>query len=124
MITVDNIKTNVQDMTKTIVEPGRQVWLAGLGVVATVGGEVKHTFDRLVERGESYDTETIKRTKKTKEGVMNRVNVIKDKIDDRIQHTIQAGLGRIGLSTHEEIQMLIKRLEQLTKKVDTLQTKV
>ena len=52
--TQDKNKNPFEEMQKELADRGRDVWLAGLGALATVEEEGSKLFARLVERGKEY----------------------------------------------------------------------
>lgn len=103
---------------------GREIWLAGLGVVATVGEEARSAFETLVERGKAVEARDDKTVVGRAMGEMGQqVRKVGQKVEDGLQETSKAVLHRFGVPSHAEIQALISRVEQLSAKVDTIASK-
>jgi polyhydroxyalkanoate synthesis regulator phasin len=96
---------------------GRDIWLAGLGAVATMDEEGPEIFDRLVERGKHVEA-----------GQRNKLSEQRDRIahalEENVYDPLTNALKRVGVSTHEEIRDLTARVESLAHKVDRLVTKL
>ncbi len=113
-----------EGLRKGLLQTGRDVWLASLGAVATVGDEAKKGFDVLVERGKSFeakaDTTRIERAVKD---AGDQIRQLGHRVEGGIQETSRAMLHRFGVPSHAELQALITRVEQLSAKIDALSRK-
>jgi len=103
---------------------GHEVWLAGLGVVATLEQEGRKAFKTLVERGEKREktagTVFTKPLAKPFETARERVKELGHELDERFQDTMSATLKRFGVPSSHDVQDLIARVEKLTTKVEAL----
>jgi len=115
MKTVTNLTHGVLDTTK-------QLYLAGLGVAATVTDHSKKTFDALVEKGARYGQKEEGEVREAGMGLTGRVKGFADKAGSRIQEGVTGTLGRLGIPSREEIQALTRSVEQLTEKVKSMQS--
>lgn len=93
-------------------QTGRNVYLAGIGAVATAGEEARTVFDRFVSKGEEVEKKELELVDKAKQ--------LGRKVETRVQETIGATLNRAGVPSRSEIQMLVARVEELTEKVEKL----
>jgi len=91
---------------------GRNVYLAGIGAVATAGEEARTVFDRFVSKGEEVEKKELE--------LVDKAKGLGRKVESRVQETIGATLNRAGVPSQKEIQMLVARVEELTAKVDQL----
>jgi len=112
--------TRLNEIRNDVLETGRNVWLAGLGAVATVNDRSKVLFAELVDRGEKLE--------KKERGVLSRrwektgkeVKDLGHKLETRIEKSMSATVERFGVPSRREVQGLIQRIEELTQKVETL----
>ena len=118
-----NMKDTVMDMGAELKSYGRNMWLAGLGVVAVVDEEARNVFDQLVSKGEKVEKEIEKKESvfgKTVDNATETFKTMGKKVEDGVQKTTETALHTMGIPTHDEIQTLIRRVEQLTRKVNDL----
>ena len=123
-----------------LTESARTVWLAGVGALAEAedrGGKLVSDggklFERLVKEGRSYEARNRKRLatmldtmKHSVKGARAGVGAAVDKVTGRVSHrvtepindAIAATLHRLGVPTRREIQVLTRRVEELTRAVE------
>ncbi len=108
---------------KDMQEAANQIWLAGLGALATVGEEGGKLFDTLVKKGKGFEPEVKARLEKAK----GKLNKAKSKADDAwgkmesgLDDKITSALHRVGVPTRDEIKDLSKRVSELTAKIEQL----
>ena len=118
-----NVKDTVMDMGAELKNYGRNMWLAGLGVVAVADEEARNVFDQLVSRGEKVEKDIEKKESvlgKTFDNASDAFKTVGKKVEDGVQKTTETALHTMGIPTHNEIQTLIRRVEQLTRKANDL----
>jgi poly(hydroxyalkanoate) granule-associated protein len=106
-------------------ESAEQVWLAGLGALATAEEEGGKAFKKLVSKGERYQ-KTINKpvgdAKKKVEGTVKDVRGRAGKTWKKVEHAfdqqVTAALHRLGVPTGKEIADLTRRVEQLTRRLE------
>lgn len=101
-----------------LIDVGRKVWLASLGAFAVVSEETVGMFDELVEKGRTS------RVRRETEGVFTRLGEEVEKMGKTVETKMQEGttatLHRFGVPTRDEIQTLIRRVEQLHTKLEAM----
>ncbi len=126
-----NPRSNV---TEEVIERGREIWLAGLGALATVEQEGSRFFNSLVERGKTVETKGKKRlhavvddleTRKKEvaerlEEQMERVGISFGKVEEKVGDVVEKTLARLDVPTRSEVRILTRKVETLAKKVDKL----
>jgi poly(hydroxyalkanoate) granule-associated protein len=118
-----NVKDTVMDMGTELKNYGRNMWLAGLGVVAVVDEEARNVFDQLVSKGEKVEKDLEKKDTvfgKTIDNASEAFKTVGKNVEDGVQKTTETALHTMGIPTHNEIQTLISRVEVLTRKVNDL----
>jgi poly(hydroxyalkanoate) granule-associated protein len=125
-----------------LIERGRDLWLAGLGAVATVekeGSELIETLEKqgdrilsdlqkeanaffkdLVKRGEQTEKKGRKRLTAVVGEVEERQKEVTGKLESLVSETVEATLGRLDIPTRREVQTLTKKVDALMKQVDAL----
>lgn len=111
---------NARKARKETIKAGRNVWLAGLGAVAYADEEARGLFDRLVNKGETFEKEDRFGVGKAVDKAGSEVRDFGQKIESGVQDTVGGVLHRAGVPTQEEIRILIDRVEKLTAKVEAL----
>lgn len=121
-------------MTKPIEKSGQipmirdsahQIWLAGLGALSLAEDESGKLFRTLVKRGKVFEASSKERMEEVKDELRAKLDVRKatdaaiDKIGDTFDDGITEVLHRLGLPTKREIDGLAKRVERLTKTLET-----
>ena len=125
-----------------LIERGHEVWLAGLGVVATVeekGTEFIQTLDKestdllknlqkeandifqtLVERGEKIQKKGQKQLGAVKDDLESTQKEVTKKFEDTLAEVVEKVMGKLDLPTRTEVQRLTKKVQKLTGHVDKL----
>jgi poly(hydroxyalkanoate) granule-associated protein len=113
-----------------IMDSAHKVWLAGLGAVAMAEQEGGKVFSNLIEKGKKIETRSKAQTKERVDKAKGAVSGMKTvaesywetfgrTIDDQVTTVIH----RIGVPTKDEIEVLTKKVEDLTDAIDKLRTK-
>jgi poly(hydroxyalkanoate) granule-associated protein len=111
------------DLSGDVRHAGRQVWLAGLGVVGMAGNTSQAMFDMLVDEGQKIQKHELKRLDKLVSQATDQFNAFGKRVEDRVQATTKATLGRLGLPSRKDVSELMNRVEQLTAKVEALKAR-
>ncbi|MFW6348004.1 MAG: phasin family protein [Cyclonatronaceae bacterium] len=109
----------------------REVWLAGLGALASVEEEGNKVFSRLVEKGTAFEERGRKKFDETYSEVSKTYSELETKLKSRfskaegeLDENLQELIHKMGVPTQEEIGELNSQVEKLIKKVDELSKKV
>ncbi len=120
-------KNAFEDMQKELADRGRDVWLAGLGALATVEEEGSKLFARLVERGKEYENMSAKQVKELTERVSKQQKKAIEQAEETttaaqsaVANTVDKALERFGVPTQSEVTDLSKKVDLLSKQIDTL----
>lgn len=116
-----------EDMQKELADRGRDVWLAGLGALATVEEEGSKLFARLVERGKEYENLSAKQVKELSERVTEQQKKAIERAEETttaaqsaVANTMDKALERFGVPTRSEVTDLSKKVDLLSKQIDKL----
>lgn len=109
------------DAKNKMFSTGRNVYLAGLGVAATITDQTGRVYGDFVEKGRSVKEKND--TPNQKQGLSSKAGELKGRVENRVQDSISGTLGRFGIPSQKEISDLTKSIEQLTEKVQNLQAK-
>jgi len=120
-------KTSFEDMQKEWAERGRDVWLAGLGALATVEEEGSKLFARLVERGKDYESMSAKQIKELTERMSEQQKKAIEQAEETttaaqsaFANTIDKAFERFGVPTRSEVNDLSEKVDKLSKQIDQL----
>lgn len=98
---------------------GRDIWLAGLGAVATVEEEGASLFETLVKRGETME----KTGRQRLDGVRTRLTTRQKQVVESLEEAaepVASTFQRLGLPSRTEVRDLSTRVDRLSRKVDAL----
>lgn len=112
-------RNHTEEAASTLMGNVNNVFLAGLGVVASTQEKSREVFDRLIDKGKVYQSDDTRLLFRA----THEVQELGQQLEERIQRTVSSTLHRAGIPSRDEIHELIKRMESLTRKVDKLATK-
>ncbi len=115
---------------KDVIESAGKIWLAGLGALSVAEEEGGKLFKTLVKKGEGFEKRGKKRLEKVQNTVEEKIEAAAGKADSafgKIARGFDAKvantLNKLGVPSRMEIRKLTRRVEQLTKTVDSLNKK-
>lgn len=115
--------TPVQEWSRGVKDTGRDVWLAGLGAVGTVSERGRGLFSDLVERGQRFENEERPAFEERFREAGERLQDLRHRVEHNVEERLASTLKRFGVPDRDEVQQLIDRVEQLTRKVEGLSAK-
>jgi poly(hydroxyalkanoate) granule-associated protein len=122
-------KSSTESLQDELSKRGRDVWLAGLGALATVEEEGSKLYNRLVERGKDFEEERRKELEEAEKEVREKRDEALAQLEEageetqsRLLDTVNAALERFGVPTRSEVDRLSEKVETLSKQVDELST--
>ncbi len=119
-----DIPQDLLNRGKQMVGVGRDVWLAGLGAVATVEEEGTTLFSTLVKRGEQMEGAGRKRLVAARTGLADRQKSLTQTVEETVYEPLLKAMSRFGVPTRGEIKDLTAKVDALTHQVDLLVTKM
>ncbi|MCH8556855.1 MAG: phasin family protein [Balneolia bacterium] len=109
----------------------REVWLAGLGALASVEEEGNKVFNKLVDKGTAFEERGKKQIDEAYEDLSDSYKKLEKKLkstfnkaEDEIDENLQELIHKMGVPTQDEIKELTTQVEKLIDKVDQLSKKV
>ncbi len=116
-------KKKAKQVQTEIAENAHQIWLAGLGAVATAQEEGGKVFKGLVKKGQEFEKVGKDRVEQAK-GAVTGVKVVAESYWETLERTLDekmtSVIHRMGVPTKEEIDILTERVENLTAAIDNL----
>ena len=120
-----------REIAGTVTTRGRDVWLAGLGALATVEEQGTALYDslvkqgsQLVERGETVEAKGKTRLDELKTDVQARGGAVVEKVETTVTDPMVDALRKLGVPTRGEVQKLSTQVESLTERVNLLIAKL
>lgn len=114
-----------------LTKRGRNVWLAGLGALATVEEEGTKLFSRLVDRGEEFEEErrgeleaASETAREQRDEALAQIEEAGEETQSLLMETVNTALERFGVPTRNEVDRLSDKVETLTEQVDELSAKL
>ena len=120
---IENV--DVKKLQDDLFSSTRKVWLASLGVLATVEDEGQNIFGELVERGrkiEARGKKTWTRTRKEIESTTDEVGGKLEELGGKLDNSVSEVLQRMGVPSRTQVEELTDRVERLTGQVERLTT--
>jgi len=110
-----------------LTDRGREVWLAGLGALATVEEESSKLFSHLVDRGEDFEEErreeleaASETAREQRDEALAQIEEASEETQSLLMDTVNTALERFGVPTRNEVDRLSDKVETLTEQVDDL----
>ena len=127
----ENAKGEAKDISQSVLDSSRQIWLAGLGAFSRAQAEGTKVFESLVKQGESLESKTRKvaadtaamargaATAKVKE-VQVGVGGTWDKLEKVFEDRVERALSKLGVYTKNDVEQLAERVDVLSEAVNEL----
>lgn len=116
-----------ESLRDELTERGREVWLAGLGALATVEEEGTKLYSRLVERGQEFEEERRAELKEASEKAREKRDEAIAELEEASEETrsaltnaVNSALDRFGVPTRKEVDRLAEKVETLSVQVEEL----
>lgn len=127
-------KDDDKQLANAVRTSAQQIWQAGLGAFAKAQEEGGKVFSKLVSEGTDLQKRTQKlagdkvsdvtgTVTKMADDVSNKASGSWDKLEQVFEERVARALASIGVPTQKDIQLLTKRVEQLSKAVAELSGK-
>jgi poly(hydroxyalkanoate) granule-associated protein len=127
----DDAPGATKDLSKSVLDSSRQIWLAGLGAFSRAQQEGMKVFETLVKQGEALESKT-KRTAidtaaaaghaakaKAKE-VQAMAGDTWDKLEQVFEARVARALSKLGVHTQKDVERLTERVDALSEAVNDL----
>jgi poly(hydroxyalkanoate) granule-associated protein len=116
-----------KDRTAHLGEAAHQIWLAGLGAVATAEEEGGKLFRTLVDRGTQFEERVSEplgkaggRVREAFSETQRRASQAASGVERSFDEGVGRAMRRLGLPTREELRTLTERIEELASRLDEL----
>jgi poly(hydroxyalkanoate) granule-associated protein len=120
-----------REFAETILKSSHSIWLAGLGAFAKAQQEGSKVFEALVRQGEQLEQKTRQTASDTataaRSAAMSKAKEMQeaaggtwDKLEQVFEHRVARALSKLGVYTHNDVQRLADRVDQLAEAVNKL----
>jgi len=120
-----------KDLSQSVLDSSRQIWLAGLGAFSRAQVEGKKVFETLVKQGEVLETKTRRAAqdtaavargaaKATVSEVSKGVGGTWDKLEQVFEDRVARALSKLGVHTQSDVERLTERVDALSEAVNAL----
>jgi poly(hydroxyalkanoate) granule-associated protein len=123
----DEKKTSDDTLQSELTQRGRDVWLAGLGALATVEEKGTEMFNDLVNRGRDFEKSRRERieaareeAEKQGEEALKRLEEAGEDTGTFLTETVDRAMERFGVPTRKEVDRLSDQVSKLSEQVDKL----
>ena len=122
---------DTKELSKSVLQSSRQIWLAGLGAFSRAQQEGRKVFDALVKQGEALESKTKKTAidtaaaagtaaKATAKEMQAMAGGTWDKLEQVFEDRVARALSKLGVHTHNDVQKLTERVDALSEAVNEL----
>jgi poly(hydroxyalkanoate) granule-associated protein len=123
-----------KDLSQSVLESSRQIWLAGMGAFSKAQAEGMKVFDTLVKQGEALESKTRRVATGTADAAKAKAREVQakakevqamaggtwDKLEQVFEERVARALSRLGVHTHNDVQRLAERVDALSDAVNQL----
>lgn len=110
----------VEENVNMLVENGRKVMLASLGVVTLAQEELTGLFNNLVERGTTTEQKTRELVNKQMENRQKDAKKAAKRVEKEVEDRFEDVLHRMNIPSKNDIEKLSRKVSTLNKKVNDL----
>lgn len=122
-----NQPSRTETLQDELTKRGRDVWLAGLGALATVEEEGTKLFNRLVDRGKEFEEErkdelesASEKAREQRDEALAQIEEAGEETRTLLTDTISAALERFGVPSRTEFEQLSDKVDALSQQVENL----
>ena len=108
-----------KQMGEDVMQGGKNVLFAGLGVAVSTEQRAREMFDEMVNKGKAYEKDDATLLSRATQ----EASEFGQRFERQVQDTVNATLKRAGVPSRDEIRQLTTRVEALTRKLDELAAK-
>lgn len=119
------------DMSQSVLDSSRHIWLAGLGAFSRAQAEGMKVFETLVKQGEALESRTRQAATDTaaaaRGAAQAKVKEVKrgvggtwDKLEQVFEARVARALSKLGVHTQSDVERLTGRVDALAEAVNQL----
>jgi poly(hydroxyalkanoate) granule-associated protein len=115
-------------LANSVKESAQQIWLAGMGAFSKAQAEGGKVFEALIKEGMSLQKKTqglaeerisavTGKMTAMADGMSNKAGAQWDKLESIFEERVAKALNKMGVPSRRDVDVLIKRIDQLSAKV-------
>jgi poly(hydroxyalkanoate) granule-associated protein len=115
-------------LANSVKESAQQIWLAGMGAFSKAQAEGGKVFEALIKEGMSLQKKTqglaeerisavTGKMTAMADGMSNKAGAQWDKLESIFEERVAKALNKMGVPSRKDVDVLIKRIDQLSAKV-------
>ena len=108
-------------LASTLKGSAQHIWMASLGAFDKAQQGGNKVFEALMREGETIHEKTLKVTGDTVAGMTAKATGTWDKIEQVFEQRVAVALRTLGVPTRRDVDVLSKRVKELTSMVEKLQ---
>jgi poly(hydroxyalkanoate) granule-associated protein len=123
--------TQGKDLSDSVLESSRQIWLAGLGAFSRAQEGGRKVFETLVQQGQALESRTkqaatdtaaaARSAAQTKAKEMQaKAGGTWDKLEQVFEDRVARALSKLGVYTQKDVERLAERVDALSEAVNEL----
>jgi len=127
----DDSAAAAKDISQSVLDSSRQIWLAGLGAFSRAQAEGKNVFESLVKQGEVLETKTKQAARDTAAAAGSAAKAKAkemqamaggtwDKLEQVFEDRVARALSKLGVHTQTDVERLAARVDALSEAVNEL----
>jgi poly(hydroxyalkanoate) granule-associated protein len=122
---------SAKDLSQSVLDSSRNIWLAGLGAFSRAQAEGMRMFEGLVKQGEALESKTKQAASDTAAAARGaakaKVKEVKagvggtwDKLEQVFEARVARALAKLGVHTQSDVERLAERVDALSEAVNEL----
>lgn len=127
----EGAKPSAKDLSQSVIDSSRQIWLAGLGAFSRAQAEGQKVFETLVRQGEDLEDRTRRAAAQTAAAATGAAKAKAkevqamaggtwDKLEQVFEDRVARALSKLGVHTQSDVERLTERVDALSEAVNEL----
>ncbi len=120
-------KEATKKLPEELVEKTKEIFLAGLGLFATIEEEGSQLFNKFVEKGKEFSKKGEELEEKGKKLAEEKKEEVSKKVEDyvkAVESKIRSTLENVGIIAPSELKELEKKVDNLAVRLESIEKKL
>ena len=114
----------MSDSKKELENIARNVWLFGLGTVATIEEETTRLSHQIKQTGSKIKSQTEEFTQKTIDDTVKVAEDLQYKMLKKVDEVVENTVNTVGIPSHKQVRDLTSKIDEMTKKVEMIKKRM